>query len=98
MTNKDVFINDLQYGGVFTHDVSRKRKGIITYDAQVQLWSLLTHCLETVVTDHGHPVTAVSLASLSRGQVLVLSGSWRQEVRIYSQQDKSNLPSVRLPR
>ena len=40
----------------------------------------------------------VSFASLSRGQVLVLSGSWRQEVRIYSQQDKSNLPSVRLPR
>ena len=50
------------------------------------------------MTDHGHPVTAVSLASLSGGQVLVLSGSWRQEVRIYSQQDKTNLPSVRLPR
>ena len=71
---------------------------LITYDTQVQLWSLLTNCLETVVTDHGHPVTVVSLASLSGGQVLVLSGSWRQEVRIYSQQDKSNLPSVRLPR
>ena len=68
------------------------------YYAQVQLWSLLTHCLETVVTDHTHPVTAVSLASLSGGQVLVLSGSLRQEVRIYSQQDKTNLPSVRLPR
>ena len=83
---------------MFTYNVSRKRKGIITYDAQVQLWSLLTHCLETVVTDHGHTVTAVSLASLSRGQVLVLPGPGRQEVRIYSQQDKSNLPSVRLPR
>ena len=68
------------------------------YDVQVQLWSLLTHCLETVVTDHGHPVTAVSLACLGWGQVLVLSGSWKQEVRIYSQQYKSNLPSIRLPR
>ena len=50
------------------------------------------------MTDHGHPVTAVSLSSLSGGQVLVLSGSWRQEVRIYSQHDKTNLASVRLPR
>ena len=71
---------------------------MIAYPAQVQLWSLLTHCLETVVTDHGHPVTAVSLAGLSGGEVLVLSGSWRQEVRIYSQHEKCNLPSLRLPR
>ena len=54
--------------------------------------------LESVVTEHAGPVTGVSLASLGGGRVLVLSGSWRQELRVHSHHDKSALPSVRLPR
>merc|ERR1711892_316926 len=56
----------------------------------IQTISLLTHSLLAVVADHGSPVTAVGIARLPYDTlrqiwpVLVLTGSWKGEVRIYS--------------
>ena len=45
-------------------------------------------------------VTAVAVASLSSSphQILVLSGSWKQEVKLFSLTDSAQLASVRLRR
>ena len=60
------------------------------------MWCLLRNSLLGVVTDHGLPVTAVAVARCGDTQ-LVLSGSWRQELRVNTV-DGSSCPSIRLPR
>eukprot|EP00091_Calanus_sinicus_P000497 TRINITY_DN10418_c0_g1_i1.p1 TRINITY_DN10418_c0_g1~~TRINITY_DN10418_c0_g1_i1.p1 ORF type:complete len:263 (-),score=31.67 TRINITY_DN10418_c0_g1_i1:404-1084(-) len=73
-------------------------------NGEVQLWSLLTYSLLAVVADHGSPVTAVGIARLPYDHVrkiwpvLVLTGSWKGELRIYSVHDESPLCPVRLNR
>jgi len=73
-------------------------------NGEVQVWSLLTHSLLAVVADHGSPVTAVGIARLPYDTlrqiwpVLVLTGSWKGEVRIYSVHDQSPLCPIRLNR
>jgi len=70
----------------------------------VQLWCLLQNCLLSVVTDHGTPVTCVSIACIQYEsykksvQIFILSGSWKQEIRIYCHSEKSCFSSIRLPR
>jgi len=71
-------------------------------NGEVQLWSLLTYSLMAVIADHGAPVTAVAIARLPYDTlrqiwpVLVLTGSWKGELRIYSVHDQSPLCSIRL--
>ena len=45
---------------------------------------------------HGTAVTAVALAETE--PVIILSGSWKQEVKLYNHSDNTHLPSVRLAR
>ena len=73
-------------------------------NGEVQVWSLLTYTLLAVVADHGAPVTAVGIARLPYDQVrkiwpvLVITGSWKGELRIYSVHDQSPLSPIRLNR
>ena len=69
-------------------------------NGEVQVWSLVTRSLDCLAGYHGSAVTAVSVASLSSSphQVIVLSGSWRQEVKLFSLTEAAQLGSVRLRR
>ena len=69
-------------------------------NGEVQVWSLVRKCLDCLAGYHGTAVTAVALASLSSSpqQIIVLSGSWKQEVKLFSLSDSTQLSSVRLRR
>ena len=73
-------------------------------NGEVQVWSLARSSLDCLAGYHGTAVTAVAVARLpsslssSPGQILVLSGSWKQEVKLFSLTDSSPLSSVRLRR
>ena len=69
-------------------------------NGEVQVWSLVRKCLDCLAGFHGTAVTAVAVASLSSSpqQIVVLSGSWRQEVKLFSLSDSAQLASVRLRR
>ena len=73
-------------------------------NGEVQLWCLLNYSLLGVIVDHGSPVTAISIARLPYDTVrkvwpvLVLSGSWKGELKIYSVHDASPLCPIRVSR
>jgi len=63
------------------------------HNGEVQLWSLLTNSLISVVADHTTPVTAVAISSFP---ALVLSASWRGELKLYNIKLRCSLPPMRL--
>ena len=74
-------------------------------NGEAQLWSLLTRSLAGpgVVARHGAPVTAVGVAAVEAGGAggvshVVLTGSWKGEVRLWSVRTMSSLGSVRVDR
>ena len=72
-------------------------------NGEVQVWSLVTRSLDCLAGYHGSAVTAVNVASLaspscSHQEVIVISGSWEQEVKLFSLSECRQLPSVRLRR
>ena len=73
-------------------------------NGEAQLWSLLTGSLVGVVARHGAPVTAVGVASVEAGAgkggvaQVVLTGSCKGEVRLWSVRTMSSLGSVRVDR
>ena len=63
-------------------------------NGEVQVWSLTSRSLDCVAGYHGTAVTAVAVSDTR--PAVILSGSWRQEVKLYNYPDHTQLPAVRL--